>query len=166
MKTILTFLTALKGNNNRDWFQEHKAEYLAAKDQFEGFFNHIIPQIRKFDPDIGTITAKECVFRIYRDVRFSKDKSPYKTNMGGFIVPGGRKSGKAGYYLHIDPEGSFIAGGMYMPPNDMLKKIRQEIVYNTKDYKKIIYKESFVKAFGSVEGRKINTPTQGFPCGF
>ena len=107
-----------------------------AKSDFESLINRIIPAVHSFDPDIGTLTAKQCVFRIYRDVRFSKDKSPYKTNMGAFISKGGRKGGYAGYYLHIDPEVSFIAGGSYMPLPDNLKKIRQEILYSVQELRK------------------------------
>ena len=127
MKTILNFLTELKANNNRDWFNENRNQYVKAKSDFEDLINRIIPAIHHFDPDIGSISAKQCVFRIFRDVRFSKDKSPYKTNMGGFIARGGRKGGFAGYYLHLDPEQSFIAGGMHMPFPEELKKVRQEI---------------------------------------
>ena len=139
MKTILDFLTNLKANNNRDWFNENRNLYDDAKSDFESLINRLIPAIYNFDPDIGTLSAKQCVFRIYRDVRFSKDKSPYKTNMGGFIARGGRKGGFAGYYLHIDPQQSFIAGGMHMPPPNILKKVRQEILYNIDEFKSIIH---------------------------
>ena len=166
MKIILSYLKALKVNNNRDWFNAHKKDYLDAKSHFDEIFNQLIPQIRKFDPEIGSPTAKDCVFRIYHDVRFSKDKLPYKTNMGGFIAKGGRKSGNAGYYLHIEPGNSFIAGGNYNPDSENLKKIRQEIVYNTSDFKKIINKASFVKTFGTIEGDKLKRPPKDFPVDF
>ena len=166
MNTILDFLTTLKKNNNRDWFNAHKAQYLEAKNTFEAFINRLIPEIHKFDPGIGTITAKECVFRIYRDVRFAKDKSPYKTNMGGFISRGGRKGGYAGYYLHIDPEQSFIAGGNHMPAPDMLKKIRQEILYNVDEFKSIVNKPGFKKIYKEIEGEKLARPPKDFPADF
>lgn len=166
MQTVIKFLEALKINNNREWFNSHKNEYLIAQKNFENFLNRLIPQIREFDLDIGTITAKECIFRIYRDVRFSNDKSPYKTNMGGFIAKGGRKSGNGGYYLHVEPGGSMIAGGIYMPANDILKKIRQEIVYNTEEFKKIISTASFIKTFGQLEGEKLMRPPKDFPADY
>ena len=166
MKTILNFLTELKANNNRDWFNENRNQYVKAKSDFEDLINRIIPAIHHFDPDIGSISAKQCVFRIFRDVRFSKDKSPYKTNMGGFIARGGRKGGFAGYYLHIDPEQSFIAGGMHMPFPEELKKVRQEILYNIDDFKSITNKPSFKKTFGEIEGEQLKRPPKDFPADF
>ncbi len=166
MQTIIDFLSQLEKNNNRDWFNANKSLYLTAKTDFDIFVNKLIPQIHNFDPTIGSITAKECVFRIFRDVRFSKDKSPYKTNMGGFIAKGGRKGGSAGYYLHIDMNQAFIAGGMYMPPSDKLKKVRQEIMYNVDEFKSIIHKPAFQKTFGQIEGEKLKRPPKDFPAEF
>src|SRR3972149_5616008 len=102
-KNILDFLKELKENNNRDWFQQNKKKYEVAKKGFEDFVKEFIPVIMEIDKEIGYLEAKDCIFRIFRDVRFSKDKSPYKTNFGVFFVPGGRKSGFGGYYLHIEP---------------------------------------------------------------
>lgn len=166
MKNVLDFLTDLSKNNNREWFNSNKDRYLDAKETYDGMVNRLIPEIRKFDPGIGTITAKDCVFRIYRDVRFSKNKSPYKTNMGGFITRGGRKGGYAGYYLHIDPVESFIAGGNHMPPPDRLKKIRQEIMYNIEDFKKILNAPGFKKYYGQLDGDKLKRPPKDFPADF
>lgn len=166
MKTILDFLTAVKANNNREWFNANKAQYLEAKDIFEAFVNQLIPEIRKFDPEIGTLTAKDCVFRIYKDVRFSKDKSPYKTNMGAFITRGGRKGGYAGYYIHLDPDQSFIAGGNHMPTPENLKKIRQEIMYNIDEFKGIIDNPGFKKTYGQLDGEKLSRPPKDFPADF
>lgn len=166
MKTIIDFISKLKNNNNRDWFNANKNDFLVAKSDFEMVVNRLISKIHKFDPEIGTLAAKDCVFRIYRDVRFSKDKSPYKTNMGGFIAKGGRKGMSAGYYLHIDTDQAFIAGGMYMPPADILKKIRQEIMYNIDEFKSIISASSFVKYFGQIEGEKLKRPPKDFPSDF
>jgi len=164
MKSILDFLILLAKNNNRDWFNAHKAQYLEAKNTFEAFINRLIPEIHKFDPEIGSLTARDCVFRIYRDVRFAKDKSPYKTNMGGFISQGGRKGGYAGYYLHIDQEQSFIAGGNHMPAPDRLKKIRQEIMYNIDEFKDIIGKPGFKEIYKAIEGEKLIRPPKDFPA--
>ncbi|MCD4697872.1 MAG: DUF2461 domain-containing protein [Bacteroidales bacterium] len=166
MKSVIPFLSDLKQNNNREWFRANKKNYDQAKSEFESFINVLIAGIVKFDPSIGTMNAKECVFRIYRDVRFSKDKSPYKSNMGGFISRGGRKGGFAGYYFHLDPEQSFIAGGMYMPPSVILKKVRQEIMYNIEEFKGIIHKASFQKTFGQLEGEQLKRPPKDFPPDF
>ncbi len=166
MKPVLDFLTDLKENNNRDWFNENKPRYLTAKKLFEDTVNRLISEIRKFDPEIGPQTAADCVFRIYRDVRFSHDKSPYKTNMGGFIAKGGRKAGFAGYYLHLDPDGSFLAGGSHMPPPDRLKKIRQEVLYNVEEFKRILNDPGFKKTFGSLDGERLKRPPKDFPADF
>jgi uncharacterized protein (TIGR02453 family) len=166
MQTILNFLNELKINNNRDWFNENRDQYVHAKSNFENLINRLIPAIYQFDPEIGSISAKQCVFRIFRDVRFSKDKSPYKTNMGGFIARGGRKGGYAGYYIHIDPEQSFIAGGLHMPQPDILKKARQEILYNIDEFKAILNKPSFINTFGEIQGEQLKRPPKDFPADF
>ena len=136
-KNILLFLNELKNNNNRDWFHANKPKYNEAKVEFENYINNLIPEIGKFDNEIKHLEAKECIFRIFRDVRFSKDKSPYKPNFGAYIVKGGKKSGNAGYYLHIEPENSFLGGGIYMPPSNILKAIRIEIYENIDEFKSI-----------------------------
>jgi uncharacterized protein (TIGR02453 family) len=166
-KSILTFLSRLRNNNNREWFNDNKEEYLQAKAAFEGFINDLIPHIRSFDPAIDLITAKDCTFRIYRDIRFSKDKNPYKTNMGAYINRGGRRSPFAGYYVHVEPGQSFLAGGIYMPPADVLKKIRQEIVYNYDEFRKIIDNKKFKETFGEMDDPdKLVNPPKGFPTDF
>lgn len=166
MKNVIPFLTELKNNNNREWFQANKKKYDLAKTEFETFVNKLIVELVKLDPQVGQPTAKECVFRIFRDVRFSADKSPYKTNMGGYISRGGRKGGFAGYYIHIDPEASFLAGGLYMPPADILKKVRQEIMYNVDEFKGIIQKSTFQKTYGQIEGEMLTRPPKDFPADF
>lgn len=132
------FLKALKKNNNRDWFNDHKSEYENAKDNVLGFIQELVVAFSTFDSSLRGLEAKDCLFRIYRDTRFSKDKTPYKTNLGASINAGGKKSMGPGYYVHLEPGGSFIAGGIWMPPADEVKKIRQEIDYNGKDLKKIL----------------------------
>ncbi|OQX78277.1 MAG: TIGR02453 family protein [Bacteroidetes bacterium 4484_249] len=166
MKTVLDFLTSLRENNTRNWFNDNKAKYETAKKEFEDLLNLLIPAVYNFDPFIGTITPKQCIFRIYRDVRFSKDKSPYKTNMGGFISKGSRNGGFAGYYVHIEPGKSFLGGGLYMPASDDLKKVRQEILYNIEEFKKIISKKTFKKTFKEIEGEKLKRPPKDFPADF
>jgi uncharacterized protein (TIGR02453 family) len=162
-KTTLDFLKKLTKNNNRDWFEKNREDYLKAKTDVEAFTEQLIKSIAKFHPEIGLLNAKNCVFRIFRDVRFSKDKSPYKTNMGAYISEGGKKGNKAGYYLHIQPNGqSFLAGGMYMPEPALLNAIRQEIDYNTDEFKGIINKKSFKNTFGGLEGEKLKAVPKGY----
>lgn len=166
LQIILNFLQQLSENNNRDWFHEHKQEFIKAKENFEIITEILISQIGKFDKEVGSLQAKNCIFRIYRDVRFSKDKSPYKTNFGAFLVPGGKKSGKAGYYLHLDPNGSFLAGGVYMPPSDQLKRIRSYIFEHTGELKQIISEPGFKNNFGEISGDTLKKAPRGFPADF
>src|SRR5512136_197267 len=133
-KVILSFLEQLQENNNREWFQVNKILYEKAKAEFEEFINSLIPAIAKFDDSVRHVTAKDCIFRIFRDVRFAKDKSPYKTNFGAFMSKGGRKSHGPGYYFHLSPEECFLSGGVWMPAPDVMKKIRQEIYYNIAEF--------------------------------
>lgn len=164
---ILDFLTLLKDNNNREWFHANKKLYEEAKTEVETFVNNLIPQLAVFEPSLKYVTAKECMFRIFRDVRFSKDKSPYKTNMGAWITKGGRKSPGPGYYLHIQPGESMLAGGVYMPEPDKLKKIRQEVYYNAEEFKAILNEKSAKKYFnGLSDWDKQKLAPRDFPKDF
>jgi len=164
---IIEFLSGLKENNTREWFQENKASYDRARGIFESFVNELIPKIREIDPMVDMITAKDCVFRIYRDVRFSHDKSPYKPNMGAFISRGGKNSTMAGYYIHVEPGTCFLAGGMYMPQPDILKRIRDEIFYQPDEFKKIISSKAFTSYYnGFMEEDKLKKPPKGYPADF
>lgn len=165
-KIVLEFLHQLKENNNRDWFNANKKQYEIVRNVVEQFVEHLIPEVQKIDPGIGTLTAKQTMFRIYRDVRFSKDKSPYKTYFGAYIAPGGRKSMQAGYYVHLDPEGSFVGGGSHGPTGEPLKKIRSEIYYNLDEFNKIINNNKFKQYFGELKGDRLTRPPQGFPKDF
>lgn len=164
MKNIFTFLKNIKSNNNKDWFDKNKEHYLEAKVEYEVFIDGIIKGLGKFDKKISTdMKGKDCVFRIYKDVRFSKDKTPYKTNFGASINPGGKKSLVAGYYLHIEPGASFLAGGVYMPQPEMLAAIRQEIDYNPEPFLKILESATFKKYLkGLDEDDKLKTAPKGF----
>ena len=163
---IIEYLKKLKANNNKDWFNENKVTYVDAKKYFESIVQKLINEIALFDPDIGYPEVKKCIFRINRDIRFSKDKSPYKTNFGGFILKGGKNSGNAGYYLHLEPGESFIAGGAYMPDNDNLRNIRMDIVQHINEFVKIIENKDFKKTFGEIEGEKLKKLPKGFPENF
>ncbi len=162
MKILFDFLTELRENNNREWFNENRKHYNEAKEQMIFLTDLMIQEIRKFDPEIAPMNAKDCLFRIFRDVRFSKDKSPYKTNMGSYIAPGGRKSTKAGYYIHIEPEASFLGGGVWCPQPDVLKAIRYEIFDNAEDFKNIINNKDFKNYYKNIEGDKLKLAPKGF----
>jgi uncharacterized protein (TIGR02453 family) len=158
----IKFLKQLKKNNNRDWFNANKSVYLSAYENFLNFTQALINGISTFDRSVAGLEPKKCVFRIYRDTRFSKDKSPYKTNFGASINSGGNKTGAGGYYLHISPEGSLLAGGAYMPmPNELLA-IRQEISSNGDEFKKIISNKTFKKNFGEISADKLSSAPKGF----
>jgi len=164
---LFSFLNELKTNNNREWFQANKDRYNQARLAFESFVNELIPLIRTVDPLVDMITAKDCVFRIYRDVRFSHDKAPYKPNMGAYIARGGKNSVLAGYYVHFEPGASILAGGLYMPPAETLKKIREEIYFQTDDFKKIIRNKDFSDCFGEMDDPgKMKNPPKGFSKDF
>ena len=139
----LKFLKELKKNNNKPWFEAHRKEYEAGKSDFAAFIQNVIDKHSKNDTTIKSIVAKDCMFRINRDVRFSKDKSPYKTNMGAYINRGGKKSVFAGYYFHCEPGQSFVGGGLWMPMPPELSKVRQEIDYNLDTFKKIVTSKKF-----------------------
>ncbi len=126
---ILQFLTELRENNYREWFQDNKKRYDALKDGFTEEVQQLINRIGLFDPEIIGLEAKDCLFRIYRDIRFSPDKTPYKTHFGAYIARGGRSSERGGYYLHLEPGNSMLSGGVWMPPTPLLKKLRQEFFY-------------------------------------
>lgn len=150
-KTSLSFLKNLKKNNHREWFEKNRAAYQSAKEDMSDLVQEVIATFGKKDPGIAMLTAKDCLFRINRDVRFSKNKDPYKTNIGASIVSGGKKSPMAGYYIHIEPGKCFIGGGRYMAEADEIKKIRQEIDYNWDTFKKIISNKKFRDCYGELE---------------
>ncbi len=145
---VLDFLTQLKLNNNREWFQENKKWYEASKKEVENFISEMITEISEIDPSVQTPALKDCMFRIFRDVRFGADKSPYKTNFGGFIARGGRRSKFPGYYFHFEPGESMLAGGVYQPQPETLKLMRNEVYYHSPELKEIMGKPSFRKYFG------------------
>lgn len=163
---IFDFLRKLEKNNNREWFTENKKFYQEANEAFREFVAKMIEGVSLFDDDIKGLDPKKCMFRIYRDVRFSKDKSPYKNNFGGFLVKNGRSSGNAGYYLHLQNGECFIAGGIYMPPSPELKKIRKEVYYNIEEFKKIINEPQVLKYFKEISGEKLVRPPKDFPADF
>ena len=164
-KSTLEFLHNLKYNNNREWFIKNKSRYLLARDNFEVFVQEIINSIINFEPILKGLEVKSCVYRINRDIRFSNDKSPYKSHFGAFIVRGGKKNGDkfAGYYIHIEPGNSIIAGGAYMPPTLWLSAIRGKIDEEPEKLVKIINTKDFIKYFGKIDGEKLKKAPKGYP---
>ena len=147
-KSTLLFLNSLTNNNNKIWFEENKSVYINAKNDFLLLTEKVIQIIKKIDNTILEDNPKNCIFRINRDVRFSNNKNPYKTNFGMHIKKGGKKSVFAGYYIHIEPNNkSFFAGGLWHPEPETMFKIRQELFYQTNHFLKIIHNKPFKKIF-------------------
>jgi uncharacterized protein (TIGR02453 family) len=150
--TTLQFLKTLAKNNNKVWLDAHRNQYMDAKSDFEKFVALLIKKTAEFDSDVKELQVKDCVFRLNRDIRFSKDKTPYKINMGASINRGGKKSIYAGYYFHVEPGGkSFAGGGLWMPMTGELKKIRQEIDYNFDEFKSLVEAKNFVSEYKELE---------------
>lgn len=163
METSLKFLKQLSKNNNKDWFDLNRKTYEICKTEFETVVKSVIDKSILFDNALLNLEAKKCMFRINKDVRFSKDKSPYKTNMGASINPGGKKSMIPGYYIHIEPNNSFLAGGCYQPMPEMLAAIRQEIDYNSAELKKILSAKDFKTYFKELSpDDKLKTSPKGY----
>lgn len=165
-KSTLSFLKELKKNNTKEWFDTNRKKYEAAKADFAALTNAVIHGLGKKDPFVASLVAKDCTFRINRDVRFSKNKDPYKTNMGMYLSRGGKKSLFSGYYFHLEPGGnSFMGGGLYMPEPDVIKKVRQEIDYNWEEFSKIIGQKKFKTVYKELqreEGMVLSREPKGY----
>jgi uncharacterized protein (TIGR02453 family) len=149
--STLQFLRTLKKNNNKPWFDANRPKYEAAKADFIQFIQRVIDTHGKKDPAIHNLVAKDCLFRINRDIRFSKDKSPYKTNFGAAMNRGGKQTtSSAGYYFHLEPGQTFTGGGIWMPGPEFLRKVRQEIDYNFDEFRKIIGSKKFKSVYGDL----------------
>ena len=160
----LDFLKELVENNNREWFQANKKLYDSARENVIELAASIIPKLHKVDPSVSDeLDPKKCVMRIYRDIRFSKNKTPYKNNFGISLPTLGSKLGGVEYYLQIQPGKSFIAGGYWMPEAEHLKAIRQEIDYNANDLKKVIDDKEFINLFGEFRKQdQLKTTPKGY----
>ncbi len=166
LKPVFEFLEALQQNNNRDWFKANEERFRQSVTIVGQLVQQLVVRINAFDGSIGQPDTRDCIFRIYRDVRFSHNKDPYKTHFGAYIAEGGKKSLKAGYYVHLQPGASFAGGGIYMPEPAVLKAIRNEIYYNTAEFKKIITAPEFTKYFDGIYGEKLKTSPKDFPKDF
>lgn len=159
---VFDFLKQLTENNNREWFTENKNLYTESQENLVLFLEDLIKEMSEFDPELGKIDAKKSLFRIYRDTRFSKDKTPYKTNFGASLGMG-KGSQKGGYYLHLEPGKSFIAGGIYMPESSVLKTLRKEISLYGKEFLNILNEKEFKKYFPELDqDDKLKKVPQGF----
>lgn len=148
IKRILKFLKAIAANNNREWFQEHKEEYLACKASFEEGIADAIVAYSSFDTEITRLQVKDCVYRFYRDIRFSSDKSPYKRHFGAYICSHGKKSLRGGYYIHVEPGHCLLAIGCYCLPTNILTSCRNEIMGNITEWRKAVENGKFIRQFG------------------
>lgn len=162
--TTIKFLKDLEKNNDKSWFDVNRSRYEAAREAFLQSVEAMIKAIALFEPAIGEQTAKQTVFRINRDVRFSKDKRPYKNNMSAYFNAAGKKSNLAGYYVHIEPGKSFVAAGVWMPEAAVLLKIRQEIDYNFEEWNGITTATAFKKLFPT--GINMDDSLQRPPKGY
>lgn len=163
-KSTFQFLKDLKENNNRDWFNENKSDYLQTKINVEEWLQELIHVFGRTDKDLVGIQAKKSIMRIYRDVRFSKNKDPYKKNFGIWLCKEGRNGNFPGYYMHLEPGNNFIAGGYWMPIPEHLKMIRQEIDYNLEEFLSTFQNKKAKKYFTDIdEGDKLILAPKGFP---
>lgn len=162
----LPFLSELKLNNDRDWFTANKPRFEAIRHTLETFLAVLIAEIHQFDELLGYPDPKSCIFRIYRDVRFSNDKSPYKTHLGSWMVRGGKNSSFAGYYLHLEPNNSFVSGGIYQPLPQVLKALREDIFDNPATLVEITKNAEFKSMFGSLQGDSLTRVPKGYPADF
>jgi uncharacterized protein (TIGR02453 family) len=164
-KSTISFLKLLKANNNKEWMDANRASYLSAKSNMEAFTTDLLRVLARMDNTLAPLQAKDCTFRMNRDIRFSQNKAPYKTNMACYVARGGKKSPFAGYYCHFEPGQSFFASGVWMPMPDVLKKVRQEIDYSFGDFKKILIGKNFRETFGDLdrsEGFVLSRPPKGY----
>ena len=150
-RLILNFLKDVMANNNRPWFQEHKAEYEAAKAEWERGVAQALERIVSFDPSVATQTVKDCTYRFYRDTRFSPDKSPYKNHFGAYINAHGKKALRGGYYIHMEPGHCLLAVGNYWLPTNILTSCRNEIMANEAVWLKCVENKQFQRLFGGNE---------------
>ena len=161
----LKFLKGLAKNNNKPWFDSHRVAYEAARIDFSNFIQLVIDALQVKDTTITGLTSRDCLFRINRDIRFSKDKTPYKSNFGASIKRGGRKSGFAGYYFHVSPGASFLGGGLWMPEAPALKKLRQEIDYNWDEFEALLKEKEYKKTFKDIyqgDDVRLSTMPKGY----
>ncbi len=164
-KQTLSFLINLKNNNHKTWFDAHRKEYQEARTNFLEVISQLIDGLSEFDEDVAMshLDPKKCIMRINRDIRFSKDKTPYKTNFFTFLNKDGKKSPFGGYYLSVDAEESFCGGGIYMPEASILSNIRQEIDYQFEEWQEIVGDKQLIAHYQEVKPSvKLTRPPKGY----
>lgn len=164
-EATMRFLADLRANNSREWFTANKPRYETANAEFHAFVDSVIERVALFDPDMARCSAKNAVFRIYRDVRFSRDKSPYKPHFGALLSPVAEKSRmhtQAGYYIHLEPGAVMLAGGAYQPDGPWLRAIREKIASAPTKWNEIIGEREFRRVFGAIEGESLKKVPAGF----
>ncbi|WP_426064262.1 DUF2461 domain-containing protein [Flavobacterium sp. DSP2-3-1] len=164
-KETLQFLDDLKANNNRDWFLENKKRYEAFKKDYQQLVADLLDAMKPLDPSLEMLEVKNCTFRINRDIRFSKDKTPYKSHLGIWLSSGAKGLNRSGYYIHLEKDASFIAGGLYCPESEDLKKMRKEIAYFHDDLEAILEEKNFKREFGDFDRNEKDTlknPPRGY----
>lgn len=166
IKGILDFLQLLSQNNNREWFNDNKAAYSECREYFTQVVASIIIFLAEHDLELRHIKPQDCLFRTHRNLRFSKDKTPYKSHFAAYISAKGKKNDRAGYYLHLQPNNNLLSGGMWMPETDKLKILRNSIMENLEEFEEIIHASDFTSYFGQLDGRRLKTSPKGFPADF
>lgn len=164
-KDSLQFLADLKANNNRDWFLNNKKRYELFKKDYHQLVGSFLDAMKPLDPSLELLEIKNCTFRINRDIRFSKDKTPYKTHLSVWMSSGAKGNNRSGYYIHIEKDKSFIAGGLYCPEAEDLKKIRKEIAFFYNDLEAILQEKNFKKEFKDFDRNETNVlknPPRGY----
>lgn len=171
---ILDFLRNLSANNNRQWFMEHKGEYMEARADFENGVAQAISRISTFDPSVAHLSVKDCTYRFNRDTRFSADKSPYKNHLGAYIAAHGKKALHGGYYIHLEPGHCIVSCGNYCLPTNILTACRNEIMANERQWLECVENPDFLKYYGAGENagwddgqgfglERLKTCPSGFP---
>lgn len=160
MDEIFNFLKELKANNNREWFQDNLTRYRDVQKQFDELMSELLKGVSSFDTSIAGLQVKDCTYRIYRDVRFSPNKEPYKTHIGGYMCPKGKKSGFAGYYFHLEPENSILAVGLHCPEPKIVASVRDEIFDNGKEFLNSI---EVAKGFSVDRSSSLKRVPRGYP---
>ncbi len=162
MKALYNFLENLAANNNREWFNAHKPEYQQLREAWIADVQRLIDNMARFDPSLAHVDARNCLYRIYRDTRFSPDKTPYKTYFSALISPTGRHCDRACYYFHQGVDESALYGGVWCPEPAMLKKLRKAIVDNIEEFREIVENPELVKEFPGWYGRQLKTAPKGY----
>ncbi len=167
MKDILNYLRELRVHNNREWFNAHKEEYMMLRRRFELYVNQLIALLGRYDEELRGLEAKDCIYRIYRDIRFSADKTPYKCHFAAYMVRGGKSNPRAGYYLHVEPENCMLSAGLWWPEPRVLKAVRQAIYDNCDEFLEIIEDADFKRIYAGInEERMLKITPRPFPKDF